>query len=1198
MKKALSLLSVMALFIVLFSIFVSPIGAEDGEINKSEFFASYKKTVNTTDRTIPWVQESDNWDPNANNGQGGYNGNVDAFHNAEIGAMELRTAAGVTGTTQKNFGVMCFRPGTSTPAVSTKDYPIFAVKVRLARTGLTAPTYALVPNSVGSMRAANYGKTYDPDDTKNWQLMIFDYSAVAQANATDNWGSFLFVVSYNTTDPALYDGTPETLAYVEWSGAFATEADAQKYFEQTTESSGDIKEETTANKAALYYDFSKSINTTDKAKPYMDVEKASVAGVTVPTTAIEYDVAMKAMKVSTADGYGQNVNMAKIHFFDPSKSVATSDYPIFALKVKMAITTGGVGTSIMRKKAGGWAVPAITHNATTTDWQLVYFDASAFTDVAPNWDLNVINLINNNTTDATLYDGVADTVAHIRWAGAFASLEDAQAWFDYTTPAEDPLDLPVTCTTAGIRKELDENGNQGLRFYQTLNTKLVDGKETVQYKGETLEVLSVYALMATERTLTKAGLTTADLKSDLVGKVTKVAKVKITNCRSRVVNGDDVTYTYTLLLTDVAEKNKRTDVCAVSYLLCRDKAGKLVEVYGNVQTTNVKKMYDAIGSSKFTGDIKTWMTGRADGLFLDFVSEQTLEQVVVNEKSTTISYSPENSAVLLSPLADGVAEANTIHLYPTVDVSVKDYPVFAMRIKLKNPNVKYGSFYWRTEASNEIYTKVTQSGGSMVWMQRVPGTEMTYEATDDWQIVYTSMRDVHNPLFTGNWKDVMNVMLPMGGTDVTTEDGIYIDWMGAFATVGDAFAHAGLEWDEEEDDDPYADLSAAEKAAKDNAWQINNQLSSEMTKLKVDTVLVDDYDPEKDVYAFRHHPSLAYFGGKWYAGFSNGVSDEDAPGQKMVYSVSSDFENWSEPTDLVLAGVASMGTENKSKGNADLTAKGIVATQVIGSFSVIGDRLYFYYTVQEYDRSCFDANGTFKGMRGAVTDPDAYRQYGIYTTDGITWSAPKAVSSINRYSTLQKSPHSDKWFSICGFRIHYSDTNEINPNAILSSGVMTNDQILSSRERCPGTLSETSYYQGPDGVLHLMCRSETGYIWAASSMDEGKTWSELYPTNFTSASTMFTHIMLPDGRIAWVGSPYYDTRWPLTLYVSEDGYNFDKAYILQDEIYDMQEQPAGWAKGGAFAYPQLVIEGDYLYILYTKQKEVVEICRVLLEDIQ
>lgn len=160
---------------------------------------------------------------------------------------------------------------------------------------------------------------------------------------------------------------------------------------------------------------------------------------------------------------------------------------------------------------------------------------------------------------------------------------------------------------------------------------------------------------------------------------------------------------------------------------------------------------------------------------------------------------------------------------------------------------------------------------------------------------------------------------------------------------------------------------------------------------------------------------------------------------------------------------------------------------------------------------------------------------------------------------------------------------------------MSNEQIVSSRARCPGSLTETSYYQSPDGVLHLMCRSETGYIWSATSTDEGQSWSEFYPTNFVSASTMFTHITLPDGRIAWVGSPYYDVRWPLALYVSEDGYNFDKAYILQDKVYEMQQD--GWAKGGPFAYPQLEIQGDYLYVMYTKQKEVVEICRVKLSDI-
>ena len=70
---------------------------------------------------------------------------------------------------------------------------------------------------------------------------------------------------------------------------------------------------------------------------------------------------------------------------------------------------------------------------------------------------------------------------------------------------------------------------------------------------------------------------------------------------------------------------------------------------------------------------------------------------------------------------------------------------------------------------------------------------------------------------------------------------------------------------------------------------------------------------------------------------------------------------------------------------------------------------------------------------------------------------------------------------------------------------------------------------------------------------------------------------------------------PLHLYVSKDGYNFDTGYILRDEPYNQQR--SGYAKGGPYAYPEVLFAGEYMYVLYSKQKEVMEISRVKLSDI-
>lgn len=764
------------------------------------------------------------------------------------------------------------------------------------------------------------------------------------------------------------------------------------------------------------------------------------------------------------------------------------------------------------------------------------------------------------------------------------------ATFTPAAIAESVEDSPLQCTSAGIRTALNSDETQGLRFYHTLKTTVKDGKEVVTYGGQELEVVSVSVLTATLDTLVNAYVHPDDLTVDLIGEVDKVVQTPVTKCRSRVQNGNDVTYVFTALVNTVGQDNKKTDICSRAHLLCQDASGNPVDVYGNVQITNVKEMYEAIGASKFTSNIQQWMQGRNTNLFFDITSASSLSSLTaLTNTNYAFSTVDGQTSVLLTPTENGIKEGGTIALTFPGKGSVKQYPVLAMRVKLQRADCEFGHLYWRTEESERMWHVMNEMGGRINWQQSITGKSMTYEATTDWQIIYVDMSDAHNPYLIGNWTAMMCNMLPTyGGAGVTTDRGIYVDWIGAFGTVEDAYAFAGEEVPEVEEAAP---LTAFEQNGKDNAWKINNNLSSEMTKLPVETAIISDYSSR---YAFKHHPSLVYFKGTWYAGFSRGAKDEDAPGQRMMYATSTDFVNWSSAKTIVQPASASMGTTNLLPGLSDLNAMGAVTTQIIGNFSVVGDTLCFYYSVTEFERSSFDADGNFLGMQDAKYQIN--RQYAIYSEDGTTWSDPVLVTGLNRYSTFAQSPYgTKKFYSISGFRIHYAATDDLDPRDKITNSQMTSEQIVSSRARCPGQLTETSYYQSPDGVLHLMCRSESGYVWAATSMNEGLTWTEFYPTNMQSANTMFTHIMLPDGRIAWVGSPYYDVRWPLTLYVSEDGYNFDKAYILQDEKYEMQQD--GWAKGGYFAYPQLVIEGDYLYIMYTKQKEVVEICRVKLTDI-
>ena len=111
------------------------------------------------------------------------------------------------------------------------------------------------------------------------------------------------------------------------------------------------------------------------------------------------------------------------------------------------------------------------------------------------------------------------------------------------------------------------------------------------------------------------------------------------------------------------------------------------------------------------------------------------------------------------------------------------------------------------------------------------------------------------------------------------------------------------------------------------------------------------YVPVKD-WTYSHHPSLAYFQGRYFAIWSNGHKDEDAPGQRVLLSTSTDFASWTPSRTLF---VPYPGTNGEP---VVLTAAG---------FRVNGDQLVAYAGSYEH------------GFRNTTLLAES-------TTDGDNWS--------------------------------------------------------------------------------------------------------------------------------------------------------------------------------------------------------------------
>ncbi len=365
---------------------------------------------------------------------------------------------------------------------------------------------------------------------------------------------------------------------------------------------------------------------------------------------------------------------------------------------------------------------------------------------------------------------------------------------------------------------------------------------------------------------------------------------------------------------------------------------------------------------------------------------------------------------------------------------------------------------------------------------------------------------------------------------------------------------------------------------EESSQSIHNNATN-LGKIPSEVVRVTTYDPE---WAFMHHPAgIVYFKGKFYTAFSRGYWGEDYPGQHMAISSSEDFYNWSDPEILAPA-------EQGTYGQRCL---------IPGGLYVVGDKMVATYCDADYDAKWFNADGSFNPKGGGARTDTLYQ---LVTTDGVNWTRQR-ISSIKGVGYLRKMS-TGRWGSCNGVWFHHTDEEIPDPNNgdTWKWYVMPNEMRAASEKRNGGRLSESSWYESADGVIHLMIRSDKGYLWNAESYDGGESFTEFYPTRFSSDNTQFNFWNLEDGRTLGIGTPNEDNNiwgmWPLNLYISEDGYNFDSVYTLRDEYYTLEQQ--GWSKGGQYAYMKFLEMDGYFYVFYSRMKEVMEVTRVKIADIK
>jgi hypothetical protein len=355
----------------------------------------------------------------------------------------------------------------------------------------------------------------------------------------------------------------------------------------------------------------------------------------------------------------------------------------------------------------------------------------------------------------------------------------------------------------------------------------------------------------------------------------------------------------------------------------------------------------------------------------------------------------------------------------------------------------------------------------------------------------------------------------------------------------------------------------------------NNYVDEDgVPRLKIERCMI--YAPDKE-WLYNHHACIIEFKGKLVAIWSNGLINEDSPGQRIAISVSDDFVHWSILKVLAAPNRAANDTLKV------LTAAGLYK---------YNNTLVAYYGEYEKNRT-------------------QTHLYAKTSTDGIHWG--KAIDTHlplipNHGPEMTKSgrliisgnfsfPYTDDPNGLSGWKM-----SSFYPDSLYTQDNSATFYKPAEQSGLP-PLCEGSFFQTDDGVIHMMLRVTgkgwKGRLWLTESKDEGITWSGPVETRFSDNDSKFHFGRLPDKRYYYVGIPdtlhHYD-RNPLVLALSADGKYFNKQYIIADEPYRLKK--AGLYKGGQYGYPHTMVYNGRMYVIISRQKEAIELIRFKMDQLK
>ncbi len=376
-------------------------------------------------------------------------------------------------------------------------------------------------------------------------------------------------------------------------------------------------------------------------------------------------------------------------------------------------------------------------------------------------------------------------------------------------------------------------------------------------------------------------------------------------------------------------------------------------------------------------------------------------------------------------------------------------------------------------------------------------------------------------------------------------------------------------------------------------WSADEQLDFRyrfLKKIKVETLKYAT--PETGM--FNHHPYLAKFENNLFACWDTQVRDENTSGQHGVFCFSSDQgRTWTTPRTLFPPLAPNIPASETIEPGAFQTSQGFCEIDnELFAISVVDidskDKIFRFNEVSRKRVGLLARKVFVDGSLGDIFWVSGSLHTRTHDLPNFAKGQETLVKKINAH--LNQPDNLPQL--IFGPKIHPdSDDNhrmtEPSPPWQLDDGTWVRlfrdagSAIATSRADVEATKSRRNY--------------------VTFSADHGAHWSVPIRTDFPDACARSNSGRLPSGIFYVINnvllmSPKHGGRSMLAISLSDDGLIFDRCAVIRFIAPRLRQK--GKAKGNGYAYPHSVVMGKKLWLIYSVNKEDIEICQLSIEELK